>query len=67
MKRIGNAALGRTAFPNLNFQKAVGGTPGVSDFEFQWERTSKLKYAVKADARFDRYFGVTERREKKTR
>jgi hypothetical protein len=67
MKRIRNAALGGAAFPNLNFQKAVGGTAGVSDFEFQRERTSELKYAVKADARFDRYFGVTERRKKKTR
>ena len=34
------------------------------DFEFQRERTSELKYAVKADARFDRYFGVTEKKRK---
>jgi hypothetical protein len=32
MKRIRNAALGRAAFPNLNFQKAIGGTARISDF-----------------------------------
>ena len=50
---IRKAALGRAAFPDLDFEDAVGGRADVLESHLERKGTAQLKHAVKADVGFD--------------
>src|SRR6185295_10909682 len=56
--RVGCAAFGCAAFPNLNIKRSFGGATIIAQFDFQRKGSTELKHPMETDPRLDRNRGA---------